>query len=212
MFDTILPPQETTTKASQTNQVVSTTGTRLCVTTSPAETMRSLALSLASLFLGLLFVPAHPAFPKYPVPTPDILQWSQQEIGVLIHFNMETYLDHMGCDALSDQEVPDAKLFNPYVLTPDNWALAMLALGAKYAVLVGKHECGFTLWPTAATLPVKGGGSMPYNYSVQYSSQPTFDVVGSFVRSCESFGIRTGYYYALGANFFLNVANGQVKA
>ena len=63
------------------------------------------------------------------------LTWQAQELGVLIHFNMATYLDVDGC---SGQKVPDVSLFNPYQLNTDNWAQTMVDFGAQYAVLVAK--------------------------------------------------------------------------
>lgn len=74
---------------------------------------------------------------------PEQLEWQQQEIGVLIHFNIATYLDnHDGC---TNEIVPPASVFNPYRLNTNNWAQTMIDLGAKYAVLVAKVTF-FSLW------------------------------------------------------------------
>jgi hypothetical protein len=56
-------------------------------------------------------------------------------MGVLIHFNMATYIDVDGC---SGQMVPNISLFDPHALNTDNWAQTMTDLGANYAVLVAK--------------------------------------------------------------------------
>ncbi len=56
-------------------------------------------------------------------------------MGVLIHFNIATYIDADGC---SGQMVPNISLFNPYMLNTDNWVQTMVDFGAVYAVLVGK--------------------------------------------------------------------------
>lgn len=66
---------------------------------------------------------------------PEQLQWQAQELGVLIHFNLATYIEVDGC---SGQMVPNASLFNPYLINTDNWVQTMLDFGAKYAVLVAK--------------------------------------------------------------------------
>ena len=66
------------------------------------------------------------------------LAWQAQELGVLIHFNMATYLDVDGC---TEQTVPDVSRFNPYRLNTDNWAQTMADFGARYAVLVAKVRC-----------------------------------------------------------------------
>ena len=63
------------------------------------------------------------------------LQWQAQELAVLIHFNMATYIGPEGC---VDQLVPNISLFTPYQLNTDNWARTMKDFGAKYAVLVAK--------------------------------------------------------------------------
>ncbi len=47
------------------------------------------------------------------------LDWQAQELGVLIHFNMATYVDnHDGC---TGNMVPSISRFNPYILSTDNW-------------------------------------------------------------------------------------------
>lgn len=56
-------------------------------------------------------------------------------MGVLIHFNLATYIEVDGC---SGQMVPSASLFNPYLLNTDNWVATMHDFGAVYAVLVAK--------------------------------------------------------------------------
>jgi hypothetical protein len=66
---------------------------------------------------------------------PEQLQWQAQELGVLIHFNIATYIDIDGC---SGQIVPNISLFKPYLLNTDNWVQTMIDYGAKYAVLVAK--------------------------------------------------------------------------
>ena len=63
------------------------------------------------------------------------MQWQAQELGVLIHFNIATYISNDGC---TDQIVPDISLFDPYLLNTDNWVQTMVDFGAQYAVLVAK--------------------------------------------------------------------------
>ena len=63
------------------------------------------------------------------------LAWQAQELGVLIHFNLATFIDDDGC---SGQMVPNISLFTPYQLNTDNWVQTMLDFGAQYAVLVAK--------------------------------------------------------------------------
>ncbi len=66
---------------------------------------------------------------------PEQLQWQAQEMGVLVCFNLATYLETDGC---SGQMVPDTSLFKPSLLNTDNWVQSMIDFGAVYAVLVAK--------------------------------------------------------------------------
>ncbi|CAF3351316.1 unnamed protein product [Rotaria sp. Silwood1] len=143
------------------------------------------------------------------LPTPEQLQWQAQEIGVLIHFNIATYINNDGC---SGQSVPNISLFNPYLLNTDNWVQTMVDFGAKYAVLVAKHACGFHMAPTDVKFPLSPSGQMiPYNYSINYSPMKGVDVLDNFVKSCEKKQIRTGFYYTVVDNNWLNVENGLVS-
>src|SRR5215469_3831493 len=79
-------------------------------------------------------------------PTPAQLQWQDLEIGVIIHFSTNTFLDREWGDGTADP-----KVFNPTQLDTDQWMQAVKASGAKYVVFVAKHHDGFCLWPTAQT-------------------------------------------------------------
>jgi alpha-L-fucosidase len=83
------------------------------------------------------------------LPTQDQLDFQDREIGVLIHFEVATWLgiEHDGCNGDSTL-VPDATLFDPTLLNTDQWMDSITALGAKYATLIAKHNCGFTTWPS----------------------------------------------------------------
>ena len=128
--------------------------------------------------------------PAPAIPTAEQLRWQDMEIGALIHFNMATT---GGCSK-------NASAFNPTKLDTDQWVEAFEAFGAREAVLVAKHGCGFVTWPSNATMP---DGSR-YNYSVASSSwmRGTGDVVASFKASCLKKGLGVGYYYSLGANSY----------
>jgi alpha-L-fucosidase len=66
---------------------------------------------------------------------PEQLAWQAQEMGVLVCFNLATYLETDGC---TGQEVPTPALFKPNLLNTDNWVQSMIDFGAQYAVLVAK--------------------------------------------------------------------------
>lgn len=121
-----------------------------------------------------------------PKPTARQLEWTEMEIAALIHFNMAS---------TKNCSEPDA--FSPDKLDTDQWVESFEAFGAREAVLVAKHACGFCTWPTNATLP---DGSR-YPYSVAFSSwrEGKGDVVSSFLSSVTKAGLGAGYYYSLGA-------------
>ncbi|CAF1177970.1 unnamed protein product [Adineta steineri] len=143
------------------------------------------------------------------LPTSEQLQWQAQELGVLIHFNIATYIDVDGC---SGQMVPNITLFNPYLLNTDNWVQTMTDYGAQYAVLVAKHACGFHMAPTKIRFPLSPSGQLvPYTYSIDYSPMKGRDVLGEFIASCEKKHIRTGFYYTVVSNNWFNVQSGYIQ-
>ena len=81
------------------------------------------------------------------------------------------------------------------------------ALGAKYATLVAKHNCGFTLWPSVVEFPTRSGQEIYYNYTVAYSPVRGENVVQKFVSSAEKYGVGHGFYYcvSLASKLSLNV-------
>ena len=79
-------------------------------------------------------------------PSPQQAGWQDLEIGVLIHFGPNTFMDREWGDGTADPSV-----FNPTQFDPDQWMRAIRNSGAKYVVLVAKHHDGFCLWPTEQT-------------------------------------------------------------
>jgi alpha-L-fucosidase len=79
-------------------------------------------------------------------PTPSQTNWQDLEIGVIIHFSTNTFLNREWGDGTADPST-----FNPTHVDTDQWMQAAKAGGAKYAVLVAKHHDGFTLWPSKQT-------------------------------------------------------------
>jgi len=146
-------------------------------------------------------------------PTPSQVAWLEQsDIGFLIHYNMASYLpvEYDGCNRNATL-VPDIKLFNPSILDTDNWVQTFLDVGAKYAILVAKHNCGFTTWPTQVQFQLTTNETIHYNYSISYSPKSGTDLVGSFMNSCRKAEIRTGVYYSVVWNNWLNVQNTRVQ-
>jgi alpha-L-fucosidase len=101
---------------------------------------------------------------------------------MFIHFNMLTYVDRKRIKGY-----PDPSCFDPGVETIDTdaWADAALSAGMRYGVLTAKHSSGFCLWDSAYT-----------TYSVMHPDCPyQKDLVGQFVRSFQSRGLKVGLYY-----------------
>ncbi|XP_062507751.1 uncharacterized protein LOC134184152 isoform X2 [Corticium candelabrum] len=159
------------------------------------------------LLLVLLGFANYAATSDIPLPTPPQLEWSSWELGALVTYNMATYVAGDGCE-FPGKGVPPPSLFSPSKINTDQWAAAFQAFGAKYAVLVAKHNCGFALWPSKVHFPEF---KFVYNYTVAQSKSPDNDIVESFVKSCRSHGIQPGFYYSVVTNYYLNVHGGEVQ-
>jgi alpha-L-fucosidase len=113
-------------------------------------------------------------------PTPQQVAWQDMEIGALIHFGTNTFLNREWGDGTAP-----ASVFNPQHVDTDQWIEAAKSAGIRYVVLVAKHHDGFALYPTAQT-----------DYSVK--SSPWLGGKGDLVRmvsdSARSHGLRFGVY------------------
>lgn len=121
----------------------------------------------------LLLAAAAAAVPK---PTARQLEWTEMEIAALIHFNMAT-----------THNCSDPTAFSPNKLDTDQWVRSFQAFGAREAVLVAKHACGFCTWPSNATLP--DGSRYPYSTAYSAWRGGTGDVVAPFVDSVTKAGL-----------------------
>jgi alpha-L-fucosidase len=148
---------------------------------------------------------------KIALPTKEQLDFQDKEIGVLIHFEIATYLSIDGCNNVPNL-VPNVDLFDPTLINTDAWMDTTAALGAKYATLVAKHNCGFTTWPSQVTFKNRENETVPYNYTIAQSPVHGKDVVKSFVDSAQKYNIGHGFYYSVVVNNFLNVQNSEVRA
>ncbi len=130
-------------------------------------------------------------------PTPEQLAWHDLELGMFIHFDMQTF---------TRQEKPrtpaDVNAFNPANLDTDQWVEVAKSMGAKYAVFVAKHCTGFLSWQSNA-----------YPYGVRQTNwrEGKGDIVRDFVNSCRRAGIRPGLYASVSSNAWWGVDNPGVN-
>jgi alpha-L-fucosidase len=112
-------------------------------------------------------------------PSPSQLAWQDLEIGVIIHFSTNTFLNREWGDGTAP-----ASTFNPTRVDTDQWMQAAKSGGAKYAVLVAKHHDGFALFPSAHT-----------DYSVK--SSPWLNGKGDLVRLASDSAHRNGLAFGV---------------
>lgn len=147
---------------------------------------------------------------KIALPTQKQLSFQDREIGLLIHFNIATYIEADGCN-WDPSRVPTKEFFNPELISTDQWMQTASELGAKYATLVVKHNCGFTIWPSKVMFPARNGLDMSYNYTVAQPPLMGKDIAGAFVTSAKAKSIGHGFYYSSVVNNFLNVQLGKIR-
>jgi alpha-L-fucosidase len=113
-------------------------------------------------------------------PSPQQVAWQDLEIGAIVHFGPNTFLNQEWGDGTANPTV-----FNPSEFDPEQWMRAAKTAGLKYIVFVAKHHDGFCLWPTAKT---------------QYSLRSTAwrsgkgDVVRDVAAAARKYGLKFGIY------------------
>jgi len=141
-------------------------------------------LRFRSLFLALISLSAcGSAIAQNAVdlkPSPQQIEWHDLEVGAIIHFGTNTFLDREWGDGTADP-----KVFNPMQFDPEQWMEALQSAGVRYVVFVAKHHDGFCLWPTAQT-----------DYSVKSSPWENGhgDVVRRVEEAARKYGLRFGVY------------------
>jgi alpha-L-fucosidase len=113
-------------------------------------------------------------------PSPQQVAWQDLEIGAIIHFGPNTFMNQEWGDGTADPSV-----FNPTQVDPEQWMRAAKSAGVTYVVFVAKHHDGFCLWPTAKT-----------SYSVKSSpwKQGQGDLVRDVAVAARKYGLKFGVY------------------
>ena len=113
-------------------------------------------------------------------PSPQQVDWQDLEMGAIVHFGPNTFLDREWGDGTADP-----RIFDPTQFDPEQWIEALRSAGIKYVILVAKHHDGFCLWPTAQT-----------DYSVKQSpwENGRGDVVLRVEQAARKYGLKFGVY------------------
>ena len=113
-------------------------------------------------------------------PSPQQVEWQDLEMGAIVHFGPNTFMDREWGDGTADP-----KTFNPTQFDPEQWMRALQAAGIRYVIFVAKHHDGFCLWPSGQT-----------DYSVK--SSPWENGNGNVVKRVElaarKYGLKFGVY------------------
>jgi alpha-L-fucosidase len=138
------------------------------------------AASAAAVGAAACIPPSAVVEPSRPRPTRQQLWWQRAEMGLFVHFGMNTFTDREWGDGHEDP-----RTFDPAALDARQWARAARAGGFRYAILTAKHHDGFCLWPSRHTehsvknSPWRGGHG---------------DVVREFVDAMRAEGLKPGVY------------------
>jgi alpha-L-fucosidase len=118
--------------------------------------------------------------PYGPLPTGRQLKWHEMEMYCLIHFGVNTYLDHEW--GYGDE---DPSLVNPTQFDAEQIVGAAKAGGFKGVVVVAKHHDGLCLWPTKTTT---------HNISKSPWRNGKGDILKEYQEACAKLGMKLGVY------------------
>lgn len=136
------------------------------------------ALAAPAVLRGARLVPA-PVGGEVALPTPAQLAWLDREIGMFVHLAPNTWQDR----EYDDRSIPPDQL--QFAAEPEQWADTAVALGARYIVMVAKHQGGFCLWQTDTS-----------GYSVRWARWKNGygDVMAELAAACARRGLGLGVY------------------
>lgn len=155
-------------------------------TPSKGSTMRvrKWFVAMVVFFLLVVAVPSKELLQSFPdaKPSPQQLEWQDLEIGVLIHFGLNTFCDQEWSDG-----TVSPKIFNPTEFNAEQWIRAAKSADAKYVIFVAKHIDGFCLWPSAYT---------SYTVAASPWRNGKGNVVKEVATACRKEGLKFGIYLA----------------
>lgn len=159
--------------------------------------MKYSSFTILSVLLLTAFFNTNAQSANQVLPTSEQVQWSNEEIGVIIHLDIDLYAPDSYHDGDSTT-LPPLSAFRPDKLNTDQWIKAAKAAGAKYAVFVAKHGTGFANWPSKAN-----------DYNVGYTPwrNGEEDIVRDFIKSCKKYGIEPGVYYSVNSSTLYEASN-----
>jgi len=113
-------------------------------------------------------------------PSPQQIAWQEMEMGMFIHFGVNTFTDKEWGDGTEDP-----RWFNPTELDARQWAGVAKEAGFQYIIITAKHHDGFCLFQTKWT-----------EHSVKNSPwrNGKGDVLADLAKACEEVGIKMGFY------------------
>jgi alpha-L-fucosidase len=112
------------------------------------------------------------------LPSRNQLLWQDLEMGMFVHLGPATWLD----PATGRMPAPSALTLD---IDTDQWARVAKDLGARYVVMVAKHQEGFCMWPTQTT----DFGVLSTSWKGGHG-----DVMADLAASCRSAGLGLGVY------------------
>ncbi len=142
--------------------------------------------------------------PARPKPIPAQAAWQEAEVGVMFHYDPRIFAGKTA-QSLQQTAVADpkafARKFNPPKLDTDQWAATAKAMGARFAILVVKHETGFCLWQSDAN---------PYCLRMLDWRGGKGDILRDFTASCRKYGLKPGIFTEARWDVNLNIRNFKV--
>lgn len=139
---------------------------------------------------------------QLPAPTAPQLAWQEAELGLVYHYDLHIF-DDVRYKQKENRKTrfADPDIFNPVNLDTDQWIAAAKACGARFAIITASHETGFRLWQSDVN---------PFSVKALKWGDGKRDIVGEFIESCRSAGIRPGVYMGARWNGQLGVLNFKV--